>query len=245
MTGLSLLGLPDDPCRTTTLLTGPKLHGNQRNATVPNPQPGNTKPNYYGAKRYATATNGMGLAGLEVKRSEVQILSARPMSIRDISLTTIDGNTTSLAEYSDETVLIVNVASRCGLSPQYEKLERLQRTYGDRGFSVLGFPSNQFLQELSSETAIKEYCSATWGVTFPMFERVKVNGRSRHPLYEELTKTPDAAGKAGRVQWNFEKFLLSPTDEIIRFRPPTEPDSPEIVDAIEAFLPQPAGGART
>ena len=160
------------------------------------------------------------------------------MSIRDIPITTIDGVDTSLSEYSDKAVLIVNVASRCGLSPQYEKLEDLQRTYGDQGFSVLGFPSNQFLQELSSETAIKEYCSKTWGITFPLFERVRVNGRSQHPLYAELTKTPDSADKAGRIIWNFEKFLVSPSDEVRRFRPTTEPDAPELITAIESVLPR-------
>jgi glutathione peroxidase len=158
------------------------------------------------------------------------------MSIRDIPLTTIDGDSTSLAEYSDQVVLIVNVASRCGLTPQYEKLEQLQRTYGDRGFIVLGFPSNQFFQELSDGASIKDYCTDTWGVTFPMFERVRVNGRSQHPLYAELTKTPDARGKAGRVIWNFEKFLVFPSGEVRRFRPTTEPDAPEIIDAIESAL---------
>jgi len=163
------------------------------------------------------------------------------MSIRDIPITTIDGDNTSLEEYSQKAILIVNVASRCGLSPQYEKLEGLQRVYGNQGFSVLGFPSNQFFQELSSETAIKDYCSTTWGITFPMFERVKVNGGSQHPLYAELTKTPDSAGKAGRIIWNFEKFLVSPSDEVRRFRPTTEPDSPEVISAIESFLPLPSG----
>ena len=163
------------------------------------------------------------------------------MTIRDIPLTTIDGDRTSLAEYSDRAVLIVNVASRCGLTPQYEKLEDLQRTYRDRGFSVLGFPSNQFLQELSSETAIREYCATTWGVSFPMFERLRVNGHSQHPLYAELTKVPDGEGKAGRVIWNFEKFLVSPSNEVYRFRPTTEPDAPEVISAIESFLPQPSG----
>jgi glutathione peroxidase len=132
--------------------------------------------------------------------------------------------------------MIVNVASRCGLSPQYEQLEKLHETYHDRGFSVLGFPSNQFFQELGSEDEIKEYCSTTWGVTFPMFARVKVNGKSRHPLYQELTKAPDGEGKAGRIQWNFEKFLVTPDDQILRFRPTTTPDAPEIVSAIEAAL---------
>lgn len=158
-------------------------------------------------------------------------------ALSNIPLTTIDGETTSLAEIGEKVILVVNVASRCGLAPQYEKLEQLQKTYGDRGFTVLGFPSNQFLQELSSEDKIKEYCSMTWGVTFPMFEKVKVNGKSAHPLYAELTKTPDAAGKAGRVSWNFEKFVITPDGEVHRFRPTTQPDDPEIVGLIEATLP--------
>jgi glutathione peroxidase len=158
------------------------------------------------------------------------------MSIRDVELTTIDGETTTLASYSDQVVLIVNVASRCGLTPQYEQLEQLHEEYHDRGFSVLGFPSNQFHQELGSEDQIKDYCSATWGVTFPMFSRVRVNGKSRHPLYQELTKAPDGEGKAGRIQWNFEKFLLARDDRIQRFRPRTPPDAPEIISAIESAL---------
>ena len=158
-------------------------------------------------------------------------------TISEIPLTTIDGATTSLSDFEDKVVLIVNVASRCGLAPQYEKLEELQKTYGDRGFTVLGFPSNQFLQELGSTDAIKEYCSLTWGVTFPMFDKVKVNGKNAHPLYQELVKTPDAAGKAGKVKWNFEKFVLTPNGEVHRFRPNTEPDAPEIVSLIEKSLP--------
>ena len=159
------------------------------------------------------------------------------MSLTDIPLTTIDGATTTLDEYKDKVILVVNVASRCGLAPQYEKLEAMQKQYADRGFTVLGFPSNQFLQELGSEDAIKEYCSTTWGVTFPMFEKVKVNGRSAHPLYQKLKKTPDAAGKAGRVSWNFEKFVITPGGDVHRFRPTVEPDDPAIVALIEASLP--------
>ncbi|MCS5734795.1 glutathione peroxidase [Herbiconiux daphne] len=157
-------------------------------------------------------------------------------SLNDIPLTTIDGAPATLADYAP-VKLIVNVASRCGLAPQYEKLEELQKTYGDRGFTVLGFPSNQFLQELSDADKIKEYCSTTWGVTFPMFDKVKVNGKSAHPLYSELTKTPDASGKAGRVKWNFEKFVITPDGEVHRFRPTVEPDAPEIVALIESSLP--------
>jgi glutathione peroxidase len=159
------------------------------------------------------------------------------MSLTDIPLTTIDGESTSLADYDGKVILIVNVASRCGLAPQYEKLEQLQKTYGDRGFTVIGFPSNQFLQELGSTDAIKEYCSTTWGVTFPMMDKVKVNGKSEHPLYTELKKTPDADGNAGKVKWNFEKFVVTTDGAVHRFRPAVEPDAPEIVGLIEQSLP--------
>ena len=159
------------------------------------------------------------------------------MTVMDIPFHTIDGDETSLNAFAGKVILVVNVASRCGLAPQYEKLERLQETYGDRGFTVVGFPSNQFLQELSSTDAIKEYCSTTWGVTFPMAEKVRVNGRNAHPLYQELTKAQDAEGKAGRVKWNFEKFVVTPDGAVHRFRPQTEPDDPAIVALIEESLP--------
>lgn len=159
------------------------------------------------------------------------------MTMTDIPLTTINGETTSLGEFDGKVLLVVNVASRCGFAPQYEQLEELQKTYGDRGFSVLGFPSNQFLQELGSDDAIKEYCSTTWGVTFPMFEKVKVNGRNQHPLYAELVKSVDADGKSGKVKWNFEKFVITPAGEVHRFRTKVTPDAPEIVELIEASLP--------
>jgi glutathione peroxidase len=157
-------------------------------------------------------------------------------SLNEIPVTTIDGDTTTLAPYAGAVKLIVNVASRCGLTPQYEKLEQLQKEYGERGFTVLGFPSNQFLQELEDSETIKDYCSTTWGVTFPMFEKVKVNGRSQHPLYAELTKVEDSQGKAGKVKWNFEKFVVTPDGAIHRFRPTTQPDDPAIVALIEAHL---------
>jgi glutathione peroxidase len=161
------------------------------------------------------------------------------MTLDTIPLTTIDGEPTSLAQYAGQVKLIVNVASRCGFTPQYAKLEQLQELYGDRGFTVLGFPSNQFLQELGSTDAIKEFCSRTYGVTFPLFEKVKVNGRSRHPLFAELTKTPDVEGNAGNVKWNFEKFLVAPAGDVHRFRSKTEPDDPQIIDLIESSLPVP------
>jgi glutathione peroxidase len=165
--------------------------------------------------------------------------SVAPMSdLDDIDLTTLRGEHTRFGAFTDKVVLVVNVASRCGLAPQYEKLEQLQKTYGERGFTVVGFPSNQFLQELGSSEAIDEYCSATWGVTFPMMEKVRVNGKSEHPLYTELKKTADAEGKAGKVKWNFEKFVVTPSGDVHRFRPTTEPDDPAIIGVIEAALPQ-------
>ena len=164
-------------------------------------------------------------------------IKSQALNLNEIPLVTIDGEPTSLAQYADKVKLIVNVASRCGLTPQYEKLEELQKTNGDRGFTVLGFPSNQFLQELGSSEAIAEFCSMTYGVTFPMFEKVKVNGRSQHPLYAELTKTADADGKAGKVKWNFEKFIVTPAGEVSRFRPTVQPDAPEIIALIERSLP--------
>jgi glutathione peroxidase len=160
------------------------------------------------------------------------------VSLYDIPLRTLTGEPASLADYRDQTLLIVNVASKCGLTPQYEGLERLQKRYADRGFSVLGFPSNQFAgQEPGTAEEIAAFCSSTYGVSFPLFEKTDVNGEGRHPLYAELTATADAAGEAGDVQWNFEKFLVSPQGEVVgRFRPRTEPESDEVVAAVEASL---------
>ena len=154
-----------------------------------------------------------------------------------IPVTLIDGRETTFGEWSGQVRLVVNVASRCGLTPQYGQLEELQHRYGDRGFTVLGFPSNQFLQEFGSNDKIAEYCSTTWGVTFPMMSKVQVNGKQQHPLYTELTAVPDAEGKAGKVKWNFEKFLVLPDGTVRRFRPTTVPTAPEIVDTIETALP--------
>jgi glutathione peroxidase len=163
------------------------------------------------------------------------------MGIRDISLTTIDGTETSLAEYAGKTVLVVNVASRCGNTPQYEKLEQLQKRYQGQGFTVLGFPCNQFMgQEPGSNEEIKEFCSTTYGVTFPLMDKTKVNGRNRHPLYAELTRVVADDGTAGKVKWNFEKYVIAPDDTISRFRPSTQPDDPSIIAAIENGLAETA-----
>lgn len=160
------------------------------------------------------------------------------MDLADIEVVTLQGKRTTFGELqAGGAVLVVNVASRCGLAPQYEQLERLQKNYGSLGFTVIGFPSNQFLQEFRKDEAIAEYCSSTWGVTFPITEKVRLNGRGAHPLYQRLTQIPDAQGKAGRVAWNFEKFLISPAGEVKRFRPRTEPEAPEVISAIEEWLP--------
>jgi glutathione peroxidase len=161
------------------------------------------------------------------------------MTIYDIPVRTLDGEPASLGDQKGKALLLVNVASKCGLTPQYEGLERLQKRYGDRGFSVLGFPCNQFMgQEPGTPEDIATFCSTTYGVTFPLFEKIDVNGEGRHPLYAALTATPDAEGNAGDIQWNFEKFLVSPTGEVVgRFRPPIDPEAPEVVSAIEAALP--------
>lgn len=159
--------------------------------------------------------------------------------VRQIPFHTAEGDVASLAEYAGRAVLVVNVASRCGLTPQYAQLEDLQRAYADRGFTVLGFPCNQFMgQEPGTMEEILDYCATTWGVTFPVAAKVKVNGPKAAPLFAELRKTPDADGRSGRVQWNFEKFLVAPDGTVSRFRPRTAPDDPQIVAAIEAVLPR-------
>jgi glutathione peroxidase len=159
--------------------------------------------------------------------------------VTDIALTTLSGEPTRLAEYADRAVLVVNVASKCGLTPQYTALEKLAQDYGARGLTVIGVPCNQFMgQEPGSADEIQTFCSTTYGVTFPLLSKIDVNGADRHPLYAELTKAADADGEAGDVQWNFEKFLLAPGGEVVnRFRPRTEPDAPEVIGAIEAVLP--------
>lgn len=164
-------------------------------------------------------------------------MTADSTELRDIAFRTAEGAPATLADYGDKVILIVNVASKCGLAPQYEQLEELQRTYGDRGFTVLGFPCNQFLgQEPGSMEEILDYCATNWGVTFPVLDKVKVNGNSASPLYKALKRAKDVEGKRGPILWNFEKFVLTPGGEVHRFRPTTKPDDPAIVAVIEAAL---------
>jgi len=160
------------------------------------------------------------------------------MALSDIPIHTLQGDDATLGDYAGQTMLVVNVASKCGLTPQYEGLERLQKTYGERGFTVIGFPCNQFLgQEPGSAEEIAQFCSATYGVTFPLMEKIDVNGEDRHPIYAELTQKEDAEGNAGDITWNFEKFLVAPSGEVVaRYRPQVEPEDPAIVADIEAQL---------
>ena len=159
------------------------------------------------------------------------------MTIYDIPVHTLSGDPSSLAAFAGKTILVVNVASKCGLTAQYAGLEALQKRYESRGFSVVGFPCNQFMgQEPGSSEEIQTFCSTTYGVTFPLFEKIDVNGGDRHPIYAELTKTADAEGYSGDIRWNFEKFLVGPDGSVQRFSPQIEPDDPALVGAIEALV---------
>ena len=161
------------------------------------------------------------------------------MAIYDVKVNQLDGTPASLGDYKGKEVLIVNVASFCGLTPQYEGLEKLHETYGAKGFEVLGFPCNQFLeQEPGSPDEIAEFCTTNYGVQFPLFEKVEVNGEHQHPLYAQLNAVADGEGYAGDIRWNFEKFLVSPEGEVVgRFNPTVTPEDPALVSAIEAGLP--------
>ncbi|WP_242906757.1 glutathione peroxidase [Actinomadura terrae] len=161
------------------------------------------------------------------------------MSVYDVEIGGLQGGSADLARYRGTSVLVVNVASKCGLTPQYAGLERLQERFAERGFTVLGVPCNQFMgQEPGTPDEIAEFCSATYGVTFPLTEKVDVNGEQRHPLYQGLVGTPDAEGHTGDIRWNFEKFLIGPDGSVAaRFAPQTEPEAAEVVAAIERTLP--------
>ncbi|MEU6604942.1 glutathione peroxidase [Streptomyces shenzhenensis] len=159
-------------------------------------------------------------------------------SVLSVEIDALQGGSADLPQYAGQAVLIVNVASKCGLTPQYSGLERLQERYAAQGFTVLGVPCNQFLgQEPGSAEEIAEFCSATYGVSFPMTEKVEVNGADRHALYERLAGFADAEGHSGDIRWNFEKFLIGRDGTVVaRFAPQTEPESAEVVAAIEGQL---------
>jgi glutathione peroxidase len=160
------------------------------------------------------------------------------MSILTEPIHTLRGEPTSLGAFAGKAVLAVNVASKCGLTPQYTGLEALQQRYADRGFTVIGFPCNQFgAQEPVTAEEIESFCSTTYGVTFTMMEKIDVNGDGRHPIYQALTATADAEGHSGDIRWNFEKFLIAPDGAVTRFSPMVAPEDATLVAAIEASLP--------
>jgi glutathione peroxidase len=162
------------------------------------------------------------------------------MSIYDVSIRSLDGRPTDLHHYEDQAVLLVNVASQCGLTPQYTGLEEIHERFIERGFTVLGVPCNQFgAQEPGSPEEIATFCSTNYGVTFPLTEKIEVNGEGRHPLYQQLVEIPDSAdGHTGDIRWNFEKFVVSPGGKVVaRFSPLVDPTSEEVVAAIEEVLP--------
>jgi glutathione peroxidase len=161
------------------------------------------------------------------------------MSIYDVSINRLDGSPADLHDYEGKAVLLVNVASQCGLTPQYTGLEQLQDQYSEQGFTVLGVPCNQFGgQEPGSAEEIATFCSTNYGVTFPMTEKVEVNGDGRHELYQQLVDVADPEGHTGDIRWNFEKFLIAPGGEVVaRFNPMTDPPSDEVVAAVEKTLP--------
>ena len=161
------------------------------------------------------------------------------MPIYDAKINTLEGEPADLSEYRGKALLMVNVASKCGLTPQYTGLQELHDKYADRGFEVLGFPCNQFMgQEPGSAEEIREFCDTNYHVDFPLFEKIDVNGANQHPIFAELEQTADADGEAGDVKWNFEKFLVSPDGNVVaRFRPQITPEDPALVSAIEDQLP--------
>jgi glutathione peroxidase len=157
----------------------------------------------------------------------------------DVDINALAGDPAHLGQYRGRAMLIVNVASQCGLTPQYAGLQALAEAYGDRGLVVLGVPCNQFRgQEPGTAAEIAEFCQANYGVTFPLTEKVDVNGEQRHPLYTGLVDVADAEGYTGDIRWNFEKFLVAPDGTVAaRFHPRTEPNAPELTTAIENMLP--------
>jgi len=187
-----------------------------------------------------TSTAAVALLALAACGANRDVPKSEPIApIYETALHRLDGTPTTLAEHHGKVLLVVNVASKCGYTPQYEGLEALQKQYGPRGFTVLGFPCNQFgEQEPGTAEEIGAFCRTQYGVSFPMFEKLEVNGMSRHPLYTKLTTHADASGEAGDIKWNFEKFLISPDgSRIIRFRTKTAPRDPVVTAKIEAWLP--------
>lgn len=182
----------------------------------------------------------LGAACAKKNTDPAPVTVSKDLPMWNAPIKTLQGKDTTLASYKGKTLLIVNVASKCGLTPQYTQLEQLQKKYEGKGFTVIGFPCNQFgKQEPGTAEEIETFCSTTYGVTFPMMEKVDVNGPGRHAIYQALTPLKDGTGHTGDIRWNFEKFVVSADGTTItRFDPQTKPDDPAVVAAIESGLPK-------
>jgi glutathione peroxidase len=199
-----------------------------------------------GMKRFALAVVVVGAACSKEPPPKATVATPPPVTVAketpmwNAALKTLHGKDTKLADYKGKALLLVNVASQCGLTPQYTQLEALQKEYGPKGFTVIGFPCNQFgEQEPGSAEEIETFCSTKYGVTFPMMEKIEVNGGGRHEVYKSLTSLADARGYTGDIRWNFEKFVVSADGtQITRFHPKTKPDDPTVIAAIESALPK-------
>lgn len=188
---------------------------------------------------HATRIKHLGQALIAcVTLATTAVVADEDSGILDVPLRTIDGEETTLSAYEGKAMLIVNVASKCGLTPQYEGLEAIHRKFSEQGFTVLAFPCNQFgRQEPGTPAQIVEFCQTNYDVTFPLFEKIEVNGKERHPLYEKLAG--EDSPFPGNIKWNFGKFLVSPDGAIVsRFEPGVKPESKEVVSAIEGLLAQ-------
>jgi glutathione peroxidase len=188
---------------------------------------------------FAACTSNSGETATTDQSASVAPSTTGESALYELEVNALDGSAVQLADYRGRALLMVNVASKCGLTPQYKDLEKLQQTYGDRGLTVIGFPCNQFGgQEPGTPGEIQSFCTENYGVSFPLMEKLEVNGPGRDPIYQLLTAVPDANGTAGDVQWNFEKFVISADGtSITRFRPRTGPLDPSVISAIEAALP--------
>ncbi len=182
--------------------------------------------------------SGLLLAGVVAACVASTSAQEKPTSALDFKMKSITGKEENLADYKGKVVLMVNVASKCGYTGQYEGMEAMYEKYKDKGLVVLGFPCNQFLwQEPGSDEQIAQFCSTKYNVTFPMFSKIEVNGKNAAPLYQYLTSVETKPAKKGKISWNFEKFLIGKNGQVVaRFAPGTEPDAPEVVKAIESEL---------
>ena len=178
------------------------------------------------------------LIGFTAQAEKAPKADPKVPAVLNFEMKDIDGKDVKLSKYAGKVILFVNVASKCGLTPQYSTLEQIHAAYADRGFTVVGVPCNQFGgQEPGSSEEIAEFCSATYGVTFPMSEKVDVNGEDRHEIYTHLVETPNEKGEAGDVQWNFEKFLIGADGSVVaRFNPGIEPGDTQITEKIESLI---------